>query len=73
MIYIKGIILFDELASCVGEEKLVKALSKISKNYAFLNICEDEFTESIKNYTHIDTDNFFKGFISGDAIIGKLH
>lgn len=73
MIYIKGTILFDELGSRVQKNKLVKALSKITKVYAFKNISEDEFTESIKKYTHIDTDNFFNGFLDGSAIIGKLH
>ena len=73
MIYIKGTIMFDELAKCVGERKLMSALSKIAKNYSFENISEDEFTECIKHYTHIDTDGFFKGFLDGTAIIGKLH
>ena len=73
MIYIKGILLFDELASSVGQDKLVKALSKITKDFAFSNISDDEFTECIKKYTHINTDNFFKGFLDGNVIIGKLH
>ena len=73
MIYIKGVIMFDELAGNVGENKLKNALSKITKEYAFKNITEDEFTEAIKKYTHVDTDNFFKGFLDGNVIIGKLH
>ena len=45
MLYVKGLIMFDELSKCVGVSKLLDALSKIMKKYAFKNISEDEFTD----------------------------
>ena len=73
MIYIKGILLFDDLMKITGKEKLTKALSKICKDYAFSNIDTDIFTESIKRSTKKDTDAFFTSYLEGDAIIGKVH
>ena len=73
MIYIKGLILFDELGQIAGQNKLIKALSKISKNYFFQNIDTDIFTEKIKHYLMRNTDAFFDNFLSGKVIIGQLH
>jgi len=72
MIYIKGTILFDDLSVIVGREKLIKALEKLCKQYRFKNITTDIFTESIKSYTHKNTDTFFTNYLNGDVIIGKL-
>ncbi len=73
MIYIKGLLLFDDLMTVTGEKKLVKALSKIANKYAFLNITTDIFTESIKKYTKKNTDKFFESYLDGKAIIGKVN
>lgn len=73
MIYIKGLILFDDLMQVTGKNKLIGALSHIARDYAFSNIDTDIFTESIKKLTRKNTDSFFESYLNGNAIIGKLH
>ena len=73
MIYVKGLLLFDDLMTITGKDKLIKALAKIAKDYEFKNITTDIFTESIKKGTKKNTDNFFEGYLNGNAIIGKVH
>ena len=73
MVYVKGIILFDELSQIVSQQKLIKALSKISSSYKYKNISQDEFTEEIKRVTGKNTDGFINSFLEGNAVIGKLH
>jgi len=73
MIYIKGLLLFDDLSTLVGKSNLIKALKKIANKYAFKNIDTDIFTESIKKFTQKDTENFFNSYLEGNVLIGKLH
>lgn len=73
MIYIKGLILFDELSQLSSEKKLVKALSNICDKHFFENIDTDIFTEEIKHCLRRNTDSFFENFLYGNVIIGQLH
>ena len=69
MIYVKGVIMFDSLREVVGREKLIKALKKYCKTYAFKVANGANFIEIVKKTCHKDIDGFFSGWLEGTNVV----
>lgn len=72
MVYVKGVIMFDELKNAVGETKLVSGLKKYYKDNRFKIATKQNFLDAFKSACHRDLENFFEGFLSGESIIANL-
>lgn len=72
MIYIKGIIMFDELKNVVGETKLVSGLKKYYKNNKYKIATKKDFYDAFRQACHKDLENFFEGYLQGTTIISNI-
>lgn len=73
MVYVKGVIMFDELKNAVGESKLIAGLKKYYKDNKFKIARKQDFLNAFRSACHRDLDNFFEGFLTGDSIISSLN
>ena len=72
MIYVKGVIMFDELKNAVGEGKVVSGLKKYYNDNKFTNATKDDFYCAFKSACHKDLESFFEGYLSGTTVIANL-
>lgn len=72
MVYVKGVIMFDELRTAVGEQKLVSGLKKYYQNNKFKIATKNDFYKAFESACHQDLHNFFEGYLEGTAIISKI-
>lgn len=72
MVYVKGVIMFDELKNAVGEAKLINGLKKYYKDNKFKIASKQQFLNAFRFACHKDLDKFFEGFLTGESIISSL-
>ncbi len=73
MVYVKGIIMFDELSKAVGENKLISGLKKYFQNNKFKIATKSDFYEAFDNACHKDLNGFFEGYLNGTTIIASIN
>lgn len=72
MIYVKGVIMFDELKNAVGESRLISGLKKYYSDNKFKNATKESFYTAFKSACHKDLDTFFDGYLDGTTIITNI-
>ena len=72
MVYVKGVIMFDDLKTAVGEQKLISGFKKYYQNNKFKIATKDDFYKAFESACHQDLNNFFEGYLEGTAIISKI-
>ena len=73
MVYIKGVIMFDELSKTVGDKKVIDGLKKYYKDNKFKIATKDDFYKAFSSACHKDLKNFFDGYLYGTTIISKIN
>lgn len=73
MIYVKGVIMFDELKNVVGENRVIKGLEKYYKDNKFKNATKDDFYLAFKSVCHKDLEGFFEGYLNGSTVITNVN
>lgn len=73
MVYVKGVIMFDELKKAVGESKLISGLKKYYSNAKFKNASAEDFFASFEEACHKDLRGFFNSYLNGDVIISSIN
>ncbi len=73
MVYVKGVIMFDELRKSVGEKKLVNGLKKYFENNKFKIATKSDFYDAFESACHKDLNGFFDGYLNGTTIIASIN
>lgn len=73
MVYVKGVIMFDELRKTVGENKLINGLKKYYETNKFKLANKNSFYEAFKTACHKDLNGFFDGYLNGTTIIASIN
>ena len=74
MVYVKGVIMFDELRKTVGENKLINGLKKYYETNKFKLANKNSFIEAVlKTACHKDLNGFFDGYLNGTTIIASIN
>ena len=69
MLYVKGLLFYDNLLSSIGEKKIVKALNTYAHNYAFKNATGEDLIATFEKSTGVKLNNFFDSWINGKVIL----
>lgn len=69
MIYVKGVIMFDELKKAVGENKLIAGFKKYFEDNKFKIASKQDFYNAFKDACHKDLEGFFEGYLGGTTVI----
>ena len=72
MVYVKGVIMFDELKNAVGEKKLISGLKKYYSNNKFKIATTSDFYKAFNSACHKDLEHFFEGYLNGTTIITNI-
>ncbi len=73
MIYVKGVIMFDELKKVVGESKLIAGLKKYYEENKFKIATTESFLDAFETACHKDLRQFFKSYLNGEVIISSIN
>lgn len=73
MVYVKGVIMFDELRKSVGENKLISGLKKYYEDNKFKIATKENFYEAFASACHKDLNGFFEGYLNGTTIITNIN
>lgn len=73
MVYVKGVIMFDELRNAVGKDRLIAGLKKYYSNNKFKIATKSDFYEAFSSACHKDLENFFEGYLNGTTIITNIN
>lgn len=72
MIYVKGVLLFDEVRELVGKRKLEQGLKKYYLTYKFKVATTDGFIHTFTKVAGKGVDKVFDSWLSGAAIVGTI-
>ena len=72
MVYVKGVIMFDELKNAVGEKKIISGLKKYYLSNKFKIATKKEFFKAFNSACHKDLEQFFEGYLNGTTIITNI-
>lgn len=72
MIYVKGVIMFDNLREIIGEKKLLACFKRYFKNYKYEIVTTDDLIATFKKTSGRDIEGFFDSWLSGQAIVGNI-
>ena len=73
MVYVKGVIMFDNLRDVVGINKIVAGLKKYYADNKFKIASTADFFKAFKSACHKDLDGFFDSYLNGTVIIANLN
>lgn len=73
MVYVKGVIMFDELRKTVGENKLISGLKKYFEANKFKLASKTNFYDAFAAACHKDLNGFFDGYLNGTTIIASIN
>ena len=73
MIYVKGVIMFDELKKAVGENKVIAGFKKYFENNKFKLATKEDFYKAFEDACHRDLRGFFEGYLNGTTVISPLN
>ena len=73
MIYVKGVIMFDELKKVVGTDKIISGLKKYYSDNKFKIASKLDFYKAFSSACHKDLENFFEGYLNGTTIITNIN
>lgn len=69
MVYVKGMLLFNDLRTKVGDDAFFASLKKIQKEYRFKNVTTKEFCESFADFSKTDLEEYFCMWLNGGVEI----
>lgn len=72
MIYVKGVLMFDNIRQIVGKEKLEDGFKKYYSKYKFKVATTDEFIATMRKATGKDVEGLLDSWLQGKAIIGTI-
>lgn len=72
MIYVKGVIMFDELKNVVGENRILDGLKKYYSDNKYKIATKQDFYNAFKIACHKDLEGYFEGYLEGQTIITGL-
>lgn len=73
MIYVKGVIMFDDLRNAVGKDRIISGLRKYYSDNKFKIATKEDFYKAFKAACHKDLENFFEGYLGGTTIIAAIN
>lgn len=73
MVYVKGVIMFNELKNVVGEKKMISGFQKYYAKNKFKNASKQDFFDAFSEGCHKDLNGFFEGFLNGTTIISNVN
>ena len=72
MIYVKGVLMFDNVRQVIGKEKLLKGFKRYYNKYKFKIADTDKFIVAIKKASGKDVEGLFDSWLQGKTIIGAI-
>lgn len=69
--YVKGMLLFDNLKTFVGEKNMLKGLKLYFKNFKGKNACPNDLINCFEKATGKNLQSFFDSWINGKVVISK--
>ena len=72
MIYVKGVLMFDNVRQVIGKERLIKGFKRYYKKYKFKVATTDDFIVSVKKASGKDVEGLFDSWLQGKTIIGAF-
>ncbi len=73
MVYVKGVIMFDDLKKAVGEKNLIAGFKKYFENNKFKTATKSDFYSAFKAVCHSDIETFVEGYLNGTVVISKIN
>ena len=67
MIYVKGLLMFEDLRNKLGDELFFKFLKKLYREYSFDIINKDKFIQVLEDVSKLDVAPFVEGWLSGNV------
>ena len=71
MIYVKGVLMFDNLAQTIGQDKVILGLQKLFKDNKFKLVKAEEVINSFELASKRDLTGFFESWLDGKVDIVK--
>lgn len=71
MIYVKGLLFFDNLRTVLGDEVFFDCLKDIYDDFKFKTINKEKFIASIEKTSSFDTTEIIEGWLSGNVDISQ--
>ncbi len=72
MIYIRGVLMLDEVRQLVGKQKLFDGLEKYYNKYKFKIATTDDFIETFTRAVKKDVSGLLDSWLSGSAVVGVI-
>lgn len=72
MIYVKGLLMFDNIRQTIGKNNLVKGFKKYYSKYKFKIATTDCFIVAVKNSSGKNIEGLFDSWLQGKTIIGAI-
>ncbi len=72
MVYVKGVIMFDNLKEVIGEKRLLACFKKYFNTYKYKIATTDDLIMTFKKTSGYDIEGFFDSWLSGQAIVGNI-
>lgn len=73
MIYIRGVLMLDNLRQVIGKEKLIKGFKYYYNKYKFKIATTDDFIVSMRKYAGKDIEGLLDSWLSGKTIVGAVN
>lgn len=71
-VYVKGMIMFDDIRTIVGDRNFFNCLKKYYKQYSGKNATPKNLIECFEDTSHKKLNAIFNSYIDGTAIIGNM-
>lgn len=72
MIYVKGVLMFDNLRGFIGKEKIEKSLKKYYSKFKFKIATTDELIVLIKKTSGKDIEGIMDSWLNGKTVVGTI-
>lgn len=71
MVYVKGLLFFNDLRKTLGDDVFFKGLKEIFKEYKFKNISKEGFIACLDNVSGLDLTEYIENWLSGKIEISQ--
>lgn len=68
-IYTKGMLMFDNLRSTIGDKKFFNCLKEYYKEYSFKNATADDLIECFSKNAKCNLEGYFNAWIKGEVVL----
>lgn len=68
-VYVKGMLMYDNIREGIGEKKFLKCLKQYYKKFAYRNARPEDLVAIFENVSGVKIENLFETWLQGDEII----